>query len=108
MRDVKPSWHGVAFVCTHERDPAKGKPWCGRERGTELREWVKARSKAEGLKGEILIATSGCLGICSKYGVTIVIAPEVGRGLERQMLVFGEGDDRDALWARIRAGLIVD
>jgi len=106
MRDVKPGWHGAAFVCTHERDPESGKSWCGRERGTALRQWLKDRRNAEGLKGEILVAKSGCLGVCSKHGVTIAILPGEGRALERQMLVFNDDDDREALWARIRSGLM--
>jgi len=108
MRDVKPTWHGAAFVCTHEREPESGKAWCGRARGTELREWIKARRKAEGLKGQILVATSGCLGICSRRGVTIAIMPSGDSELTRQMLVFSDGDDREVLWARIRAGLLGD
>lgn len=108
MRDVKPTWHGAAFVCTHNRDLGDGKACCGLERGTELRNWLKDKRGAEGLKGQILIAKSGCLGICSKHGVTISIMPDEGRGHGRQMLVFGDGDDREALWSRIRAGLMGD
>jgi len=106
MRDVKPTWHGAAFICTHEREADSGKSWCGRERGTELREWIKDRRKAEGLKGQILVVKTGCLGVCSKRGVTVAIMPSGDRRLERQVLVFSAGDSREALWARIRTGLL--
>jgi predicted metal-binding protein len=106
MREVKPTWQGAVFVCTHEREPESGKAWCGRERGTDLREWLKARRKAEGLKGRILVAKSSCLGVCSKHGVTVAIMPSGSEPSKRQMVVFGPGDDRERLWARIRNALV--
>ncbi len=105
MRDVKPTWQGAAFVCTHVRDRDSDRAWCGLERGSELRDWIKARAKAEGFREHVLIAKSGCLGICSKQGVTVAIMPGDGSGQARQLVVFSDGDDREALWRRIRSGL---
>ena len=97
MREVEPTWSGAVLVCTHERDPTKGKAWCGKERGTELRDWLKRRMKAAGLKGVVLTAKSGCLGVCSPLGVTVSVLPAGESGLPRRMWVFENGDDREML-----------
>ena len=68
MREVDPTWTDAVFVCTHERTPETGRASCGLERGSQLRDWLKSRMKAAGLKGVVLTAKSGCLGVCSPLG----------------------------------------
>jgi hypothetical protein len=97
MREVDPTWSGAVFVCTHERDPSKGKPWCGQARGAALRDWLKSQLKAAGLKGVVLTAKSGCLGVCSPMGVTISVLPAGESGMPRRMWVVEDGDDRQTV-----------
>ena len=101
MREVRPTWKGAVFTCTHERDPERGRAWCGLERGGALRDWLKARAKAEGLKGVVLCAKSGCLGVCSPLGVTLAILPDPSTGREREVLVVPDDVDREELWRRV-------
>lgn len=105
MREVEASWRGAVFVCTHHRDPETGRACCGTEAGTELRDWIKARMKRAGLKGEILTAKSGCLDVCSPLGITVCAAPVAGSGLPRRMWVVEPTDDREAVFAELVAAL---
>jgi predicted metal-binding protein len=98
MRQVNPSWQSAVYVCTHERDPATGRAFCGLKRGSNLRIWLKDQIKDAGLKGDILVAKSGCLGVCSPLGTTVCFHPSADRG-ERSLVVFDhESDDRMSLW----------
>ena len=106
MREVEATWSGSVHVCTHDRDPEKGRACCGSERGIALRLWLKARMKKEGLKGQILTAKSGCLDVCSPLGVTVAALPGVETGRPRKMWIVEDADDRERLFQAIRAALI--
>lgn len=105
MREVDSGWRGAVFVCTHDRDPDTGRACCGNQAGSELRDWLKARMKSAGLKGQILTAKSGCLDVCSPLGVTLAAVPEPGSARPRRMWVVEAGDDREAVFAEVCAAL---
>ena len=105
MQEVKIPWSGAVFVCTHERDD--GRNYCGRERGSSLRKWLKDQIRAEDLRGVILAATTGCQGICSP-DVTVSISPDPKTKRPRQMLIVDAEVDRDALWVKVKSCLLGD
>ena len=105
MRQVKPSWHGAVFVCTHERPPESGRASCGHEAGMRLRQALKQRAKNDAVSDQLLCAKSGCLGLCSPLGTTVVFDPHPDRG-ERGMLVFEHATDHvDQLWDEVKRRL---
>jgi (2Fe-2S) ferredoxin len=59
------------FICTHKRD---GKDSCGPQGGEELVDELKKWAKHEGLKKDVKVSRSGCLGHCEK-GVVAVCYP---------------------------------
>lgn len=63
-------------VCTNQRDPSTGKPSCGMNGSVQLRERLKAAVKAKGLKGQVLVTGSSCLGYCPPQGCAVGILPE--------------------------------
>ena len=100
MREVDPKWSRAVFVCCHERPEGAEKASCGVERGSALRDALKARMGAAGHKGVVLTAKSGCLGVCSRWGVTVAAVPASGEG-RRQLFVHEDGDDEQALFERL-------
>ena len=101
VREVDPNWSEAVFVCTHERDPETGRASCGQQRGTALRSWLKSRMKAAGLKGVVLTAKSGCLGVCSPLGVTVSVLPSPGSGRQRRMWIIEDEAEREDLFAAV-------
>ena len=61
------------FFCTNVREN-KNKRSCGSEKINNLRNYMKERIKAEGIKG-IRINNAGCLNRCKK-GPLMVVYPE--------------------------------
>ena len=108
MREVNPKWRGAVLVCTHDRPVDGERAYCGAVRGSALRIWLKDRMRAEGLNGVVLTAKSGCLGVCSKLGVTVAALPEPGKHGPRKMWVFENGDDREVLFEALRRSLTED
>lgn len=114
IRPVDPPWQRTVLVCCNQRplpsqapgggrrDALEGaeKPSCGRERGAELRGWLKARSRSEGLKGKVIVMETSCLGVCSPLGVTIVASDLDGT---RRSWVVPDGADREDLWRQVKA-----
>lgn len=108
MRDVSPKWHaGCVLVCTHQRPPGAEKNSCGVEEGVALRDWLKAKLKADGLKGPVLCAKSSCLGICPARGTTIAVIPGPGTHLERRVFVTEPDEDPEAIYEQVLACLPV-
>lgn len=98
MQSFPPKWQTLVLVCTNERAPDAPKPSCGPQGGPELRDWLKARLKEEGLWGRVRVLSTGCLDVC-RSGVTVVL----DGGRER--LVVDPQTEREALMARIRASV---
>lgn len=108
MRPVSPKWHaGVVLVCTHERPPEAEKSSCGYEQGVALRDWLKARLKADGLKGPVLCAKSSCLGICPARGTTVAVIPGPGTHMVRQVFVTEPDEPYEAIYEQVLACLPV-
>jgi hypothetical protein len=105
IRPVAPSWRAAVLVCRNQRPPGAEKSSCGLERGTELRGWLKARSRQDGLKGDLVVVETSCLGVCSPLGVTVAAVPPIESGRPRQLWVVPDGADREELWAEIRRAL---
>lgn len=101
MRDVEPGWKACVLVCTHERPPESGRASCGVERGSALRDDIKKRMKSAGLKGVVLTAKSGCLGVCSPLGVTACAIPRADSDRPRRMWVVEGGDQPSELFDEV-------
>ena len=105
MREVGADWRHAVLVCCNQRPPGAEKSSCGEARGAALRDWLKARAKADGVKDRLLTARTSCLGVCSPLGVTVAAVPDPTTTQPRRMWVVADDDDRDALWAAIRRHL---
>jgi (2Fe-2S) ferredoxin len=70
-----PSFQRHVFVCVNER-PAGNPKGCCKSKGAEaVRDDLKKRMAALGLKGTVRANNAGCLDQCSQ-GVTVVVYPE--------------------------------
>ena len=77
MKPIKPPWtERQVLVCTNARDPATGKPSCGMNGSARLREELKIRIKAGGLKGRFAATATGCLDVCPAEGCVVAFHPE--------------------------------
>ena len=56
----------IVFVCTNEGREGDEKARCGKQGGQQLLDRLKARAKAEGMKGRVRITRSGCLDLCAR------------------------------------------
>ncbi|MDP6931662.1 MAG: (2Fe-2S) ferredoxin domain-containing protein [Myxococcota bacterium] len=103
MRAIAPKWtrRGLVLVCNNQRDPAAGRACCDANGGTELRNWLKSRLKAEGEWGPVRVVTTGCLDVCPERGVVVAIQLD-GR---QEILLADPDDDREALYQVIRERL---
>lgn len=63
------------FCCTNERVEGHPRGCCKHRGAEELRDYMKKRATALGLKGDTRINTAGCLDRC-EHGPVMVIYPE--------------------------------
>lgn len=63
------------FVCTNVRPPDNPKGSCKARGSQEVFDAFKAQVKARDLKGQIIVAPSGCLGPCVN-GPTVAVFPD--------------------------------
>ncbi len=76
-RVVKPPYSvRQVLICTNLRDPSTGKPSCGMNGGTGLRERLKKTVKERGLKGRVMITGTSCLDFCPTQGCVVAFYPE--------------------------------
>lgn len=63
------------FICTNQRDD--GSQCCGQCRASELRDWLKRRTKELDIArpGGVRINNAGCFGRCEE-GPVLVVYPE--------------------------------
>ena len=83
MQNVKPKWlaSGLVLVCercSRERIPEEDPDIAARIGDFRLRDWLKARLKAEGRWGPIRAVDSSCLDVCARGRVTVCIDPQNG------------------------------
>lgn len=64
------------LICTNSRDPVTGKPSCGMNGSAALRERLKMEVKARGLKGTVMVTTTGCMDVCPSEGCVVAFYPE--------------------------------
>jgi predicted metal-binding protein len=84
-KPIKPPWKQAAvFVCRECSGNADG----------NLRKWLKVRLKEDGLKKDVRVVSVGCLDVCPKRRVTVVVAPRQG---ESKSFVVGI-DEREAFY----------
>jgi predicted metal-binding protein len=106
VKEVKCKWpDGAVLVCVNERDPATGKSFCGHDRGTSLRNWMKTSRNAEGLKGRILVSVSSCLGVCPRKGTVVAVVPSSGA---TQMVVVDPDQQRKDVWCWAKTVMALD
>lgn len=64
----------LTTICTHQRDPARGRACCGANGGAEFRSWLKIKLKEQNRWGTNLAVSSGCVGVCDKSGVSVTVS----------------------------------
>ncbi len=96
----------MVLVCANERDRLSGRNSCGHAAGGALRKWLRDRARIEGIKGEVLVSTVRCLGICPDRGTTIAALPDPTSGRERRVWVVETEDDWPAAWQQVKACLL--
>ena len=62
------------FMCINRREPGSRRGCCAEKNSEELRDYMKAKAKALGIK-KVRINSSGCLDRC-EIGPNMVIYPE--------------------------------
>jgi (2Fe-2S) ferredoxin len=70
-----PLYEKHVFVCINERDPLDPRGCCAAKGSEAIREQLKDRVAAAGLKKKIRVNAAGCLDQCA-HGVTVVVYPE--------------------------------
>lgn len=99
-RPLKPPYSTrQVLVCTNLRDPSTGKPSCGMNGGTALRERLKRTVKERGLKGTVMITGTSCMDFCPNQGCVVAFYPE-----NAWEIVDTEPEGDDALLARALNG----
>jgi predicted metal-binding protein len=86
------------LVCTNRRDPSAPKPSCGNNGGAELRERLKVAIKERGLKGTVIVTSTGCMDICPADACLVAFQPE-----GEFALVSGRPEEDEALVERLLA-----
>jgi len=72
--DPKPYYEAHVFCCTNRRPAGHPRGCCAEKNGEALRDHMKAKAKALGLKN-VRINNAGCLDRC-ELGPNLVIYPE--------------------------------
>ncbi len=103
MQDVSPKWlaKGLVLVCercSKERIPEEDPDVAVRLGDFHLRDWLKARLKADERWGAIRAISTSCMDVCARGRVTVAIEPEHG---PTRVLVLDPLEDKDALYETI-------
>lgn len=62
-----------------------------------LRDWLKKRLKEDGLWGKVRAINTGCMDVCARRRVTVVVDPQT-QGKQTETLVVDPVIDREALY----------
>lgn len=105
VQQVQPKWLGAGLVlvcerCSRERIPQESPEIAARLGDFQLRDWLKAKLKADGRWGAIRAVSTSCLDVCAKGRVTVCLDPQIP-GVAPEVLILDPLQDRDALYARI-------
>ena len=103
MQDVSPKWlaKGLVLVCercSKERIPEEDPEVAARIGDFHLRDWLKARLKADDRWGAIRAINTSCMDVCARGRVTVAIEPEHGA---TRVFVVDPDADKDALYETI-------
>ena len=90
---------GLVVMCNHKRPDGAPKPSCGHHGAEELRTWLKARLREEGLWGRVRVATASCLDVCPKAGVVVGLPEKDG---ESPVFLVDPERHRESLLERLR------
>jgi hypothetical protein len=104
MQTIHPRTTSFVLVCANERAPDAPKASCGKARGEELKDWLKERLAAEGLKGKARAIKTGCLDVCNKAGVAVTLTSASG-GPGRSWVV-DPVTDREQLFQELKQLLL--
>lgn len=63
---------GHLFICCRQR---KGKASCGAKNSLDMVDKIKTQIKKEGLKNQLKVSQSSCLGFCER-GITACLYPQ--------------------------------
>jgi len=63
------------FCCVNERPPDNPKGCCKRKGSAEILDYLKEAVHEKGLKNEVRVTATKCLGACS-HGPSVVVYPE--------------------------------
>ncbi|MBG1241635.1 (2Fe-2S) ferredoxin domain-containing protein [Nostoc sp. NZL] len=93
---VSPRWEsGLVLVCSQCANEQSGST-----ASEDLENWLKSRLKFEGLWGEFRVASTSCLGVCPKSGITVVIVSNGSSGNSPCLIVNPRSDVYDGLRLR--------
>jgi predicted metal-binding protein len=103
MQDVTPKWRAKGLVlvcerCSKERIPEEDPDVAARFGDFHLRDWLKAKLKADERWGAIRAINTSCMDVCGRGRVTVAIEPELGTP---SVFVVDPVADKDALYAAI-------
>ena len=70
-----PTFQRHVFVCVNERPADHPKGCCKQKGGEQVRDALKKKLGARGIKSEVRANNAGCLDQCEQ-GVTVVVYPE--------------------------------
>jgi predicted metal-binding protein len=103
MQDVTPKWlaKGLVLVCercSKERIPEEDSELAARFGDFHLRDWLKAKLKADERWGAIRAINTSCMDVCAPGRVTVAVEPEHG---QTHVFVVDPIADKDALYAKI-------
>ena len=100
MQPVRPKWLGKGLVlvcerCFKERIPEEAPDVAAAIGDFNLRDWLKAKLKAEGHWGPIRAIATSCMDVCAPGRVTVCIEPQRG---EARVFVVDPVADRDEVY----------
>lgn len=105
MKTIEPKWKSSGLVlvcerCSKERIPEEDPEKAAEIGDFHLRDWLKKRLKEDGLWGKIRAINTGCMDVCARARVTVLIDPQT-QGRSSEAFVVDPMRDRDELYRTI-------
>ena len=73
MKDMKPPYEKVIFICCNEREP--GVDACGNRGSAAMQKKLKEYVKSRGLNKKIRVSRAMCFGLC-EIGPNLAVFPD--------------------------------